>query len=51
MTIDFKGSWFAKEVILQCNRWYLAYKLSYQDFEEMMAERGPRGTTPQSKDG
>ena len=40
MTVDFKGRWFAKEVILQCIRWYLAYKLSYRDLEEMMAERG-----------
>jgi len=40
MAVDFKGRWFAKEVILQCIRWYLAYKLSYRDLEEMMAERG-----------
>ncbi len=40
MVLDFSGRWFAKEVILQCIRWYLAYKLSYRDLEEMMAERG-----------
>jgi len=40
MVIDFKGRWFAKELILQCIRWYLAYKMSYRDLEEMMAERG-----------
>ena len=40
MAMDFKGRWFAKEFILQCVRWYLAYKLSYRDLEEIMAERG-----------
>ena len=40
MTVEFKGRWFAKEVILQCIRWYLSYGLSYRDLEEMMAERG-----------
>jgi len=40
MAVEFKGRWFAKEVILQCIRWYLAYALSYRDLEEMMAERG-----------
>jgi len=40
MVVEFKGRWFAKDVILQCIRWYLAYKLSYRDLEEMMAERG-----------
>lgn len=40
MAADFKGRWFQKEFILQCIRWYLAYKLSYRNIEEMMAERG-----------
>ena len=40
MSVEFKGRWFAKEVILQCIRWYLSYGLSYRDLEEMMAERG-----------
>ena len=29
-----------KSVILLCVRWYLAYKLSLRDLEEMVAERG-----------
>ena len=40
MAVDFKGRWFAMDVILQCVRWYLAYGLSYRNLEEMMAERG-----------
>ena len=40
MMVEFKGRWFAKEIILQCIRWHLAYKLSYRNLEEMMAERG-----------
>lgn len=36
----FKGCHFPKPVILTCVRWYLRYKLSYRDIEEMMAERG-----------
>ena len=36
----FKGCHFPKPVILTCIRWYLRYKLSYRDLEEMMAERG-----------
>ena len=35
----FKGCHFPKSVILGI-RWYLRYKLSYRDLEEMMAERG-----------
>jgi transposase-like protein len=40
MSIEFKGRWFEKEVILQCVRWYVAYPLSYRQIEEMMKERG-----------
>jgi len=40
MMVEFKGCWFAKDLILQCVRWYLAYKLSYRELEEMMAEHG-----------
>ena len=38
--IDFKGHRFEKTIILTCVRWYLAYPLSYRDWEEMMEERG-----------
>jgi putative transposase len=30
------------ETIELCVRWYLTYRLSYRDLEEMMAERGVR---------
>jgi transposase-like protein len=36
----FKGRHFDQEVIILCMRWYLRYKLSYPDLEEMMAECG-----------
>jgi transposase-like protein len=36
----FKGRHFDRSVILLCVRWYLAYSLSLQNLEEMMAERG-----------
>ncbi|MEO5757871.1 MAG: IS6 family transposase [Mesorhizobium sp.] len=36
----FKGRQFDQSVILLCVRWYLAYRLSLRDLEEMMAERG-----------
>lgn len=36
----FKGRHFDRSVILLCMRWYLAYRLSLRDLEEMMAERG-----------
>ena len=36
----FKGCHFPKPIILTCVRWYLKFKLSYRDIEEMMAERG-----------
>src|SRR5512138_2601924 len=38
--IDFKGHRFAKDLILLCVRWYLAYPLSYRNLKEMMEERG-----------
>jgi len=40
--VDFKGHRFAKDIILICVRWYLAYPLSYRNLQEMMAERGVR---------
>ena len=36
----FKGLHFPKAAVLTCVRWYLRYKLSYRDIEELMAERG-----------
>ncbi|MBM1174256.1 IS6 family transposase [Microvirga arabica] len=36
----FKGRQFDRSVILLCVRWYLAYNLSLQNLEEMVAERG-----------
>lgn len=33
----FEGRHFDQSVILLCVRWYLAYKLSLRDLEEMMA--------------
>jgi transposase-like protein len=36
----FKGLHFPQSVVLTCVRWYLRYKLSYRDIEELMRERG-----------
>jgi transposase-like protein len=36
----FKWRHFPAEIIILCVRWYLRYKLSYEDLTEMMAERG-----------
>jgi len=36
----FKDCQFDRSVILLCVSWYLAYKLSLRDLEEMMIERG-----------
>ena len=38
--IEFKGSHFEREVILWGMRWYVAYRISYRQLEEMMQERG-----------
>jgi putative transposase len=38
----FKGLHFPRPVVLTCVRWYLRFKLSYRDIEELMAERGVR---------
>ncbi|HYX32256.1 MAG TPA: IS6 family transposase, partial [Oligoflexus sp.] len=40
MALSFKGRHFQKSIILTSIRWYLSYKLSLTDLEEMMAERG-----------
>jgi putative transposase len=38
--IEFKGRHFERYVILQAIRWYVAYPISYRQFEEMMEEHG-----------
>jgi putative transposase len=40
MMVSFKGAHFAKDIILTCVRWYVAYPLSYRQVEELMQERG-----------
>ncbi|MFC1503483.1 IS6 family transposase [Pseudomonadota bacterium] len=40
MTINFTGRHFPSEIILQSIRYYLAYKLSYREIEDILAERG-----------
>lgn len=37
--IDFRGRQFEKDIILWGVRWYVAYPISYGQFEEMMEER------------
>jgi len=39
MTLNFSGRHYPKEIILQSLRYYLAYKLSYREIEEIFAER------------
>src|ERR1051325_8285218 len=36
----FRGRHFDSAIIILCVRWYVAYKLSYRDLRDMMAERG-----------
>ena len=36
----FKGRHFDSDIIILCVRWYITYKLSFRDLQEMMAERG-----------
>ena len=38
--LNFKGMRFPIDVILVCNRRYVAYPLSYRHLEELMEERG-----------
>ncbi|MDQ3235234.1 MAG: IS6 family transposase [Pseudobdellovibrionaceae bacterium] len=40
MALSFKGRHFQKSIILTSIRWYLSYKLSTRDLEEMISERG-----------
>ena len=39
MTINFSGRHYPSEVIMMALRYYLAYKLSYREIEEIFAER------------
>src|SRR5258706_6470428 len=36
----YRGRRFPTEVIEQCVRWYISYRLSYRDLMAIMAERG-----------
>ncbi len=38
--LNVKGAQFAKDLILTCGRWYVAYPLSYRQLEERRPERG-----------
>ncbi len=40
MALCFTKKEFPSETILMAVRWYVAYKLSYRDIEELLAERG-----------
>ena len=39
MSLNFSGRHFPTDIIIQALRYYLAYKLSYREIEEMFAER------------
>ena len=39
MTLNFSGRHYPSDIIMQALRYYLAYKLSYREIEEMFAER------------
>jgi transposase-like protein len=36
----FRGRHFQDQIIILCVRWYLRYRLSYRDLQELMTERG-----------
>lgn len=38
--MNFKGSYFPKDIVLMSIRWYVSYPLSYRHAEELMKERG-----------
>lgn len=40
MAIKFTGRHFPSEIILQSVRFYVFYKLSYSEIEEVLAKRG-----------
>ena len=42
MGLNFSGCHFPQEIIMQALRYYLAYKLSYREIEEIFAERNIR---------
>ena len=42
MTVNFSGRHYPSDIIMQALRYYLAYKLSYREIEEMFAERNIR---------
>ena len=42
MKLNFSGCHFPQEIIMQALRYYLAYKLSYREIEEIFAERNIR---------
>ncbi|CED60694.1 transposase, IS6 family [Moritella viscosa] len=42
MTLNFSGCHFPQEIIIQALRYYLSYKLSYREIEEIFAERNIR---------
>jgi len=42
MGLNFSGCHFPQELIMQALRYYLAYKLSYREIEEIFAERNIR---------
>lgn len=39
MTFNFPGRYYLSDVIMSALRYYLAYKLSYRDIEEIFAEQ------------
>ena len=39
MTLNFSGRHYPSDIIMLALRYYLAYKLSYRDIEEIFAER------------
>lgn len=40
LTVDFKGAYYPKSVILHAVFFYVRYAISYRDLEEILAERG-----------
>ncbi len=40
MSLSFRKKQYPSAIILMAIRWYVAYKLSYRDIEELLNERG-----------
>ena len=40
----FKGRHFQRDIILWAVRWYCKYGISYRELQEMLAERGVKGS-------